>query len=129
MDPFGLAGNRACAGRPCRASKGRRYTDRLNIQIGSMIMTFNPDGVQWTQTTGIGIGAYASVCQADVEKPKKTCGEDVDTDPFGVDSASASFKALYGVTIKDNGNVCILVGPMLTLPGFEWDLTPKKDVK
>ncbi len=87
-------------------------------------MTFGPDGTKWTQTTGIGIGLYVSVCPT--EDDKEPCPNKEDPDPLGIDGFSGSWKMLIGGTIEDDGDVCFLIGPMISIPGAEWDITPQE---
>jgi hypothetical protein len=63
---------------------------------------------------------YVSICPAE----KELMCEIEDTDPLGIDGFSASWKSVVGLSFQDNGNVCFLMGPILSLPGIEWDVTP-----
>lgn len=113
--------------RPTKNPKGpngkaysSNYTQTLNFQMGSTILTPNKNGVKSAQTTGIGVGIYVQVC------PKPDPCEKGNKADLTPDAASATFKSLMGASINENG-VCFAIGPVLSLPGLEFDTTSKHE--
>ena len=117
VDPLGLH-HGPLHGQMGHGAVGPRKTQStLNILVGARILTLTPKGMLVSPTTGVGAGLYSETCAA---PPVDFCYDDQDPRDFAPDAASTTFKNLVGVGINRNG-VCVSVGPVLSIPGIQWD--------